>query len=474
MLFNHQVTGVEFLRKAKKAILADAMGLGKTRQAIVAADQELGDKVVVCPASLKENWAREIRQAGVEDTIEIIDGANRYTYYESESPYTWVIVNYDVLDRYAEDLAACSVGIYDEAHYIKNSSTKRTKAALKLAKGLEVLYLLTGTPVLNRPEELFTLLKAIEHPLGRSWYSYVLRYCNGHKREFRRKVLLPNGRYEYKLVQFLDTGGASNLDELAVKIAPAYLRRTKDELGDKLPAKIVDTIKVELPDEYKAKYATAWQTYMDYLENDPDGVDMRKLVNAQMTRHLIELGKLKQIASQGKIDRVVADVVDIVEQGEKVLIFTQYTETVRLLKEKLQAKKIKSVSLTGADDMNQRQKAVDEIQNGATQVFIGNIQAAGVGLTLTAANTVLFTDMAWTPALNQQAEDRAHRIGQHKQVNVHYYLAKDTVDQDIAELLGVKQEIIDKILSGQAGSSRDITADLVRKIVEKQRPAVIH
>lgn len=213
---------------------------------------------------------------------------------------------------------------------------------------------------------------------------------------------------------------------------------------------------------------------MQYLENDPDGVDMRKIINAQMTRHLIELGKLKQITSQGKLDRVVEDIADIVEQGEKVLVFTQYTETVRQIKERLQAKKIKSVSLTGSDDMQARTKAVDEIQQGATPVFIGNIKAAGVGLTLTAANTVLFADMEWTPALNQQAEDRAHRIGQHKQVNVHYYIAEKTVDEDIAELLGVKQQIIDKILSGQTGSSSDITADLIRRIVEKNRNTVIN
>lgn len=473
MLFTHQREGIEFLTKAKKAILADVMGLGKTRQAILAADQVTADKLVVCPASLKENWAREIRAAGVEDTIEIIDGGKQYTYYEGDTPYKWVIVNYDVLERHADKLDQ-PVGIYDEAHYIKNSKTIRTKAALKLAKNQEIVYLLTGTPVLNRPEELFTLLQAIGHPLGKSWYSYVLRYCAGHFREFRKKVQLPSGRYEYKLVKFLDTGGASHLDELAVKISDSYLRRTKEELGDKLPAKIVDTIKMELPDEYKKKYASAWQTYIDYLTNDPDGVSLTKLINAEMTRHLIELGKLKQITSQGKLDRIVEDVVDIVEQGEKVLIFTQYTETVRLLKEKLQAKKIKTVSLTGSDDMRARTKAVDELQNGTTPVFIGNTKAAGVGLTLTAASTVLFADMEWTPALNEQAEDRAHRIGQTNLVNVHYYIATGTVDEDIAELLGVKRKIIDKILSGQSGSSKDVTADLIRKIMAKNNTKVIH
>lgn len=481
-LFEHQVIGINFLRKAKKGLLCDVPGLGKTYQAILAAAREPGNKVVVCPASLKENWAREIIAAGQTDTIKIVDGGKSYTYYEGDTGTEWLVINYDVLDRHLPSLEGYSIGIYDEAHYIKSKTTKRTKAALELAKRLQVLYLLTGTPILNRPEELFTLLEAIGHPLGKNWHSYVYRYCAAEKITFYKKVLDARGRIMYdaygkpltRKYQFLKTTGASNLPELADRIKDSYLRRTKDELGDRLPAKIVDTVEVELAPEYRKRYSQAWDTYIEYLENDPDGINHKKMQNVQMTRHLIELGKLKQIASQGKLDRVVEDVEAIVEQGEKVLIFTQYTETVRLLKEKLKAKKIKTVSLTGSDDMRARTKAVDDIQLGDTPVFIGNIKAAGVGLTLTAANTVLMADMEWTPALNEQAEDRAHRIGQHKQVNVHYYIAKDTVDEDIADLLEVKRKIIAEILSGQGGNNKDITAAMIKRMVEKSHKQVMH
>lgn len=450
------------------------MGLGKSFQAIVAAAEEPGDVVIVCPASLKENWAREIRKADIEGTIKIVNGGETYNYYESEGK-TWLIINYDVLDRYVDAIIGTYTnGIYDEAHYIKNQRTKRTKAALKLAKALDVLYLLTGTPVANRPVDLYTLLAAIDHPLGKSWYGFVMKYCGGHMREFWRKVQLPNGQYERRKMKFLETGGATNLGELATKIADSYLRRDKSQLGDKLPAKIVDTIKVELPKEYREKYVTAWDTYLEYIENDPDGVDEQSLINKVLARHLIELGKLKQVASLGKLDRVVDDITEIVEAEEKVLVFTQYTETVRQLQEKLLAKKIKSVSLTGSDDMAARTKAVDEIQEGSTPVFIGNIKAAGVGITLTAANTVLFTDMEWTPAMQEQAEDRAHRIGQHKQVNVHYYIAKDTVDQDIADLLGVKAKIIEKVLAGKETGKVHSTGKMVAEIVARNRAKVIH
>jgi len=472
--FKHQEKARDFLREKQKAILADCMGLGKTYSAILAANTVHLDKVIVCPASLKENWAREIVAAGVTDTVNIYDGGKAYTYQDG-GDIVWSIINYDILERHIDNLRA-KVGIYDEAHYIKNKGTKRTKTALRLAKQLEHLYLLTGTPIMNRPEELFTLLEAIDHELGQSWWKFVHRYCDAQEIVFYKNMLDSRGRVitdKYgkpvkRKMQFLKTTGASNLNELSLKLMPVYLRRTKDELGDKIPAKIVDTVSVQLSDEYRKKYNDAWENYIDYLESDPK-VSQRKMVNAQMARHLIELGKLKQLASTGKIDRMVEDISEIVEQGEKVLVFSGYNDTISALQRKLQAKKIKSVTLTGSDDMRSRTASVDAIQEGDTPVFIGNIQAAGVGLTLTAANTVLFADMAWTPAQNAQAEDRAHRIGQHKQVNVHYYLAENTVDQDIADLLEVKQKVIDEILEGGEATGGDITADLVRKIVAKNK-----
>lgn len=473
--------GRDFLVGTRKAILADEMGLGKTTTAILAALDLTKGAVVLCPASLKTNWAREILMVDPDANVAIADAGGTY-HYNTGDGYSsnWYIANYDIADRERVESEVYAhmptTLILDEAHYIKNSTAIRSKAALKYAKVAVNVFLLTGTPIMNRPMELFSLLKAIEHPLatGKSgWYSFARRYCGGFMREFWRNVKDPRtGRFERRKVQFLDTSGATHLDELAEKLQPVYLRRTKEILGDSLPAKIIDNTIVEIAPEYREAYTRAWDDYMEYLLNAPKGSDDEKknLLNIELAKHIIEINKLKQAASRGKIPHVVETAAEIVEQGEKVIIFTQYRETLREIVAQLKARKIRGVQLSGDDDAQRRQTAVDLFQNDDNiKVFVANIKAGGVGLTLTAASTVLFADMEWTPALHSQAEDRAHRIGQNRLVNVHYFIAKDTVDEDIVELLGKKQQVITKVLAGEAGTTRDITKDAVKKIVERAR-----
>lgn len=478
-MFAHQLEGAAFLAEKQKAILADEMGLGKTRQAIVAANKLSKGGVVFCPASLKTNWAREILLVDPDANVAIADAAATY-HYNTGDGYSsnWYVANYDIIDRErveAEILAHMPTTlIMDEAHYIKNSTAIRSKAALKYAKVAVNVFLLTGTPIMNRPMELYALLKAIDHPLTQSksgWYSFARRYCGGFMREFWRVVRDPKtGQMVRRKIQFLDTSGATHLDELAVKLAPVYLRRTKDILGDSLPAKIIDNTIVEIAPEYRKQYEGAWDTYMEYLMNHPEGEKEKNLVNVELARHIIEINKLKQVASRGKVPHVVEAAAEVVEQGEKVIIFTQYRETLVQIVAELRARKIRGVKLSGDDNPQARQTAVDFFQNDdSIKVFVANIKAGGIGLTLTAASTVLFADMEWTPALHSQAEDRAHRIGQSRLVNVHYFIAKDTVDEDIVELLEKKQQVITHVLAGKAGSTRDITKDAIKRIAERAR-----
>lgn len=477
-LFKHQTEGKEFLKAKRHAILADEMGLGKSFTTIAATLELSNGGVVVCPASLKTNWAREIMIADPKATIRIADAGTSYEYHNDEGS-TWYIVNYDVLDRerIQTEIAAYmpTTLILDEAHYIKSNSTNRTKAALALAGQALNVFLLTGTPILNRPMELYTLLLAIRHStvLNKdgepNWYGFARKYCGAFYREFWRTVQDPKTkRYVKKQIKFLDTSGASNLDDLAEKLKDAYLRREKKILGDMLPAKIIDNQIVEIAPEYRKAYESAWQDYLTYLQNIPKGEEEKNLVNIEMARHIIELNKLKQVASQGKIPHVIEAAAEAIESGEKVIIFTQYRDTLAKLVEACKARKIRGVKLSGDDTGESRQKAVDYFQNDDTvKVFIANIKAGGVGITLTAASTVLFADMEWTPALHSQAEDRAHRIGQHKLVNIHYFIAKDTVDEDVVELLGKKQQVITRILEGEAGNNKDITKDAIKRIVER-------
>lgn len=453
-LFDHQIKGAEFLKKTKRALLADEMGLGKSRQAIVAAITTSLKTLVVCPASLKINWQREILIVNPEAKIHILNG--------EEIPYNaeWLVVNYDTLEKHLAKIQAIGYQcvILDEAHYIKNTSSKRTKIATKLCLEADQVYMLTGTPLLNRPIELFSLLRALRHPLGQNWIYYIRRYCHAWQR-----------RNPYTGRSFWDASGASNIPELHQRISGVMLRREKKNVLN-LPEKIRSDIYIELDDEWRKKYETAWDSYLAFLEENPPE-NMDSIIQA---RHLVELQKMKQVCSLSKVGQIVEDIKNIVEeQGEKVVVFTQYKETLNQIRSAFSRKRIyKVVTLSGEDNQTARQEAIDSFQNDpATKIFIGNIKAAGVGITLNSANKVLFADLEWTPALHAQAEDRCHRIGQGNMVNVYYYIAKDTLEEDVIELLEIKEKVIAHIIEGskiKGKQGRNMIEELAKRLGNKR------
>lgn len=441
-LFDHQKKGIEFLKKIKRGILADEMGLGKTRQAIVAAgDESDGTILVICPASLKVNWQREIKMIYPDDMIMIVSGGKPPQ--PSQMP-AWIIINYDILEKHKEWICE-AVGsfittvILDEAHYIKDTSTIRTKATFAITEGALNVYCLTGTPVMNKPIELFPLLRAIKHPLATRPETapsalrreYSVRYCEGHIRQIYRR----GG----SSLRFWEEKGATRLPELKELTKEVFLRRTKKEVLN-LPEKIVSVVECEMDKEYQRAYDGAWDEYIDFIAANPLEKDIDNIINAQS---LVELIKLKQVCSQAKISRIASDIENAVEQGQKVIVFSQFTATIEAMMAELSSKKIKAVSLTGQNDMDERQKAVDDFQNKEdVKAFVANIKAGGVGITLTAASIVIFADMDWSPEVHNQAMDRAHRIGQTGTVNVYYYLITGTIEEDIIDLLMKKQETI--------------------------------
>jgi SWI/SNF-related matrix-associated actin-dependent regulator of chromatin subfamily A-like protein 1 len=467
-LFKHQIEGIEFLKNYPKSILADEMGLGKTRQAIIAAGQVLnGPKVlIVCPASLKINWQREIEMVYPDAQIGIISTTEDIDY---PSQVNWFIINYDIVGKkidfinWAIDVGLIDTMILDEAHYIKGKSIRATaiiggiakrKDGSKfesdgLASRMKRVYCLTGTPLMNRPIELFNLLKAIGHPLGRVRSYYSKRYCGGFLQTIIRRYRPP--------LRIWNEQGATNLEELRREIKGWLLRRKKDEVLD-LPEKIISVMDCELTKEWQITYDNAWEAYIDFLEQNP--IPDKNIDNIILARQLVEIQKLKQVCSRAKIDRIISDTENAIEQDEKVIVFSQYTNTIKELAEKLTAglksetgkilrKPIKNRTLTGADDMRERQKAVDDFQNdNEVKVFIANIKAGGVGLNLTAASIVIFADMDWSPSTHDQAIGRAHRIGTKKTVNAYFYICPETIEKDIMEVLNLKMNVVDKILEG--------------------------
>lgn len=444
-LFNHQKEGIAFLKEKKRAILADEMGLGKTRQAILAAEEDCdgltGFKLVICPASLKINWQREINQVLPDEVVKVIESGPE----EEIQPIGWVVINYDMLPKYKEQLMRFKeagwiiAGILDEAHYIKGKKTIRATTALEIMMHLPRVYALTGTPIMNRPAELYNLLAVIDHPLGRYGKKtfFFKRYCGRYMRTIIRK----DGR----VIRFWDDTGATNLPELREMIRDSVLRRKKEDVLD-LPDKIISVEVVTLTKEWQREYDEAWDRYLEWVQSHPEGKNVENILAAQA---LVELSKLKQVCSKAKLERMVDDIENAVDQENKIIVFTQFTDTVTILKNALLEKGIVSVSLTGEDGMDARQDAVDRFQKSdEVKVFIANIKAGGVGITLTAASQVMFADMDWSPAVHDQATDRAHRIGQQGTVNVYYYIAEGTIEEDIIEILQRKLQTINAIVEG--------------------------
>ncbi len=419
MLTKHQHEGIKFLLEKKKAILNDEMGTGKTRQAIVAslnATSDNGRILVVAPASLLENWKREIDIVTNESVVTQIIQTKKD---KASKNARFVIVSYDRLDAVLNE--KFKVVVLDESHYIKGKS-QRAKKSLLITENAEYVFLLTGTMLLNRPIELYNQLQAIGHPIAQNGKRTLFsrRYCNGHLRRLR------NGR------MFWDESGASNIRELNMLISPYVLRRTKSDVLD-LPDKIRTRIDITMDKDYSKKYELAWEEYLEFLRETGQ---QEKIPRALTARHIIELNKLQQITSLSKVRTIAEHANNAVEQGESVIIFSNFTKTIEELHKAIQ----QSITLTG--QTKDRQQVVDAIQSGGKKVLIANIKAGGVGLNITKANIVMFADLDYSPENMRQAEDRAHRQGQTKTVNIYYYIAKNTVDEHIYNLIQEKEKII--------------------------------
>ena len=424
LLYPHQADGVAFLISKKRAILGDDMGLGKTRQAVVALQAAVPEGVilVVCPASLKLNWKREILMVDPAARIEVLG----YDKEPSVNP-RWVIVNYDLLSKQAErlhDIPWAGV-ILDEAHFIKNASA-RTTHCLKLlgvqdqAKaplvGPNYVFLLTGTPMTSRPRDLFNLLRCVGHPAARSFLSFAKRYCEAYRNDFGWV-----------------TTGASNLDELNLLMKEIMLRRKKDEVLD-LPPKIRSWVPVDISAAPAALLAVedflAW-----YQGTDPAAPND--------TQFLARLTKVRVALHKAKHKAVAERIRDVVASGDKVVVFTAFNDGVARHAKALGEA---AVTITGSQSAEQRMEAVDRFQKDPiVRVAVCNIIAGGVGITLTAGTHVIFQDLDWVPANHAQAEDRCYRMGQTRKVTVEYFHAEGSLDSYIARLLETKIKLINAV-----------------------------
>ena len=442
--YQHQIEGAKFLLYNQKCILADEMGCGKTLTAIIAAAHVQGKKLIVCPASLKLNWAKEIKSALKEPQQISILGTNKET-----TDAQWYITNYDILEKYMDTIMNVkpSVLILDEAHYIKAVSnsgkpdSKRAELALEIAKNTPYVFLLTGTPITSRPKDMYNLLKAIDHPLGKvKFFEYGKRYCNG------RQIKIGT-RYVW------DFSGASNIKELHSFVKPYMLRRTKEQVLD-LPPKIRHFIPVEVNlTEYKQKLR-------EYLSQS----------NTTHAEELVMLNAMKKILAEEKIPHTVEFAENLIEEENAVVIFTNYKSVIEALEKKFRNS---CVVVDGDTPQQKRQEYVEAFQNGQVQVFIGNMQAAGVGITLTRAKSMIINDYDWVPATHIQAEDRIHRISQDSKVNIYYLYADGAeIEEHLVDTLEKKLRIIESIVDGERKKNVRATSmldDIIKKLKESYK-----
>ena len=440
----HQKIAIESLAGSKRYILADDMGLGKTTSTIIAALETDAKKIlIICPATLKINWQREIENYS-DRPVYICEGKNFSTEHD------FVIVNYDIIknfydlkDKQNSLITQCNFDlvIIDEAHYIQNAQAQRTKLINSFAKDINRVWLLTGTPMTSRPMNYFNLLNIIESPVAQNWMAYAIRYCQGYQfNAGKRKIW--------------NVSGASNLEELRDRTSRQVLRRLKEDVLD-LPDKIITPVYLRLKSK---EYETEVGEYYDWYEN-------KKEESKSLTIQFSRLMKVRQIIAEEKIKQTIELAENIIEQGKKVIIFTNFTDTLRKIHEHFGKQ---SVYLDGSCTKPQRQYAVDQFQeNDKIKVFVGNLKAAGVGITLTAGEACIMNDLSFVPSDHSQAEDRAYRYGQKSNVSVYYPIFENTIEGIIYDMLTNKKNIFETVM-GDNIEKGDIVEQMMNLINQRR------
>ncbi|XP_064647797.1 SWI/SNF-related matrix-associated actin-dependent regulator of chromatin subfamily A-like protein 1 [Lineus longissimus] len=441
-LMPFQREGVSFAISRKgRVLLADDMGLGKTLQGICLACyyREEWPVLVVTPSSVRFAWAQQFKKW--MPSLDAADIKVAVTTSDNESFGRIHITSYDLVVRKAEDIlkARFRVVIMDESHLLKNHKTARCQAAAPILKAASRVILLSGTPALSRPKELFPQLSAVNSKVFDKFHDFGVRYCDGKQTQFANAW---------------DYSGSSNMAELQLILEESnMIRRVKTDVLDQLPEKRREMIIL-----------------------DPAAIKTAKTMKA--AADLMGSGKLKGMERRGclltyyaetskaKIPAVKSYVLDLLESGKKFLVFAHHSEMLDALEDAISRKNHGLIRIDGRTPSEQRKVVCDKFMfNEDIKVALLSITAASTGLNLTAASLVVFAELFWNPGILTQAEDRVHRIGQKDSVNVQYLMAKGTADDYIWPLVQNKLDVLQS-----AGLTKDdfTTADKTEMGVSKR------
>ncbi|CAM8915197.1 unnamed protein product [Rhodiola kirilowii] len=447
-LLSFQRDGVRFvLQHGARVLLADEMGLGKTLQSIAVASclQDSWPVLVLTPSSLRLHWAAAIHQwleIPPSDIVVILSqcgGSNRagFTLVPSNVKSgihldgLFNIVSYDIVPKLQKVLMASEfkVVIADESHFLKNAQAKRTSAALPVIQRASYAILLSGTPALSRPIELFKQLEALYPNVYKSVHEYGNRYCKGGI----------FGVYQ----------GSSNHEELhSLMKSTVMIRRLKREVLKELPVKRRQQVFLDLSEKDMKQINTLFRE-LEVVKckikscASKEDADLLKFTEKNL------INKIYTDSAEAKIPAVLDYLGTVVEAGCKFIVFAHHLSMIDAIHQFLLKKKVGCIRIDGGTPAASRQALVTDFQEKDNiKAAVLSIRAGGVGLTLTAASTVIFAELSWTPGDIIQAEDRAHRIGQVSSVNIYYLLANDTVDDIIWDVVQNKLENLGQVLDG--------------------------
>ncbi len=451
-LYPYQKTGVKWIRHFKgNALLADEMGLGKTIQAIQYVKEELkgkGTVLVVCNANIKYNWQNEFRDHfGIRS--EVLERSkpheDRGVPVNRNNIY---IINYDILKGWLPWLMDLKpdVIIGDEIQAIKNRTALRTKAFRKLCSIIPQKILLSGTPLENNTVELWSALNILKPKEYPSFHAFASEYSTPIRNYWG---------WSYK--------GARNTKELnRILKQSCMIRRLKKDVLKDLPSKTRTVIPVEIGN--RKEYNAASKDFINWLAKKNKSAAR----NAENAVSITKMGYLKRLAAELKLPNIIQWIDDFLEQNTgKLIVFGHHGEILGPLYQKY---KTLSTIVDGSLTAIEKQRRTDFFKkNQRCRILFGGIRSAGSGWNGTEAQTVLFAEMDWVPGKHVQAEDRIHRIGQTLGAMIYYLVAKDTIEEDLCEILQTKQKILDSVLDGQEGiSGMNIYAELEAKLLRKR------
>ncbi|XP_015807934.3 DNA annealing helicase and endonuclease ZRANB3 [Nothobranchius furzeri] len=443
-LMPFQREGVEFaLSRNGRCMIADEMGLGKTVQAIAVAYayRQEWPLLVVVPSSLKYPWIEELERWIPELQPGDICLVENKSHIMGISSSKVTVLGYGLLTTDARPLVEAltrqrfAVVVVDESHYLKSRNAARTKILVPLIQSATRSILLTGTPALGRPEELFMQIDALYPRRFGTWTDYAKKYCNAHYRYFGTR-------------RQWDCRGASNLEELHQRLSQIMIRRLKADVLSQLPPKTRQRIPFDLPKEAAKEASASFAEWERLMKGLGSGVTTTDNPFTQVMGLVTQMYKQTAVAKAG----AVKDYIKMMLEAEqlKLLVFAHHLTMLQACTEAVIEAKVGYIRIDGSVPSSERIQLVHKFQSDPeTRVAVLSIQAAGQGLTFTAASHVVFAELYWNPGHMKQAEDRAHRIGQTSSVNVHYLIAKGTFDTIMWSMLNRKETVTGSTLNGR-------------------------